>query len=92
MVEVRRDIGVIRGDGSERACREMQSRLGRDVALALDLLDEQRVLRWLAGDGHRGVGPGRRREQGHARDVDHRERLVDGHRPATDLRGEWGAR
>ena len=92
MVEVRRDIGVVRGDGSERACREPQSRLGRDVALALDLLDEQRVLRWLAGDGHRGVVRGPPREQSHARDVDHRERLVDGHHAATDLRARMGAR
>jgi hypothetical protein len=77
LVQVRRDLRVVRGDRAERLRRELGPGLRAHDAELADLLDDLRVIRGVGDRGDtRRVPCGRAEERG-AGHVDHLDRLLE---------------
>ncbi len=88
VIEVARHLRVVGRDHRERLGRQALAELRRDLAKALDLVDDLRVLRWVAQRCHAGIVARRRGQERDAADIDHLDGLVDGHDARADLRRE----
>ena len=77
-VEVRGDLGVIRGGQGERLRRQLLARLGADRAMRLDISHDRCVLGRVRDRRHAREVLGRGAQERHAADVDLLQRLVQG--------------
>ena len=85
LVQVRRDLRVVGGDGPERLRGELGLQLRADVAALAQLGQDLRVLvRTGDRDDARGVAGGRA-EEGSPTHIDHLDRLVDADERSPDL-------
>ncbi len=85
VVEVGRDLALVGGQDPEGLGRQALAHLGRDGSVLADLIDEHRVVSRVAHGGHAPEVPRGRSEQREAADIDHLDRLVDGHHPTAHL-------
>ena len=85
LVEVGRDLGVVRGDRAERLGRELGARLGADVAELAQLVDDRGVVRRVGDRRDARRVPRGGAQQGRAADVDHLDRLVEPDELGADL-------
>src|SRR3954470_13948398 len=89
LVEVGRDLGVVRGDDPERVRCELGPELGTERVMALELGEQTGIVLRAADRGHAGAVPGRRAEERRAADVDHLDRLVDRGAVRASLGAGW---
>jgi hypothetical protein len=90
LVEVRRNLRVVRGHGTKRLGRELRPELRRDRPELAQLLDDPRIVGGLGHGRHPGSVPCRRAEQRCATNIDQLDGLIDPDNPAPDLGCERG--